>query len=36
MWDGTDHKGRGVASGAYYYRLQAEGFEETQKMLLIK
>lgn len=36
MWDGTDHKGRGVASGAYYYRLQAAGFEETQKMLLIK
>ncbi len=36
MWDGTDHKGRGVASGAYYYRLQAEGFDETQKMLLIK
>jgi len=36
MWDGTDHKGRGVASGAYYYRLQADGFEETHKMLLVK
>jgi len=36
LWDGTDHKGRGVASGAYYYRLQADGFEDTQKMLLIK
>ncbi len=36
MWNGTDHKGRGVASGAYYYRLQAEGFEQTRKMLLLK
>ncbi len=36
LWDGTDQKGRGVASGAYYYRLQADGFEETQKMLLVK
>lgn len=36
MWDGTDHGGRGVASGAYYYRLKADGFDQTQKMLLLK
>jgi len=36
MWDGTDQRGRGVASGAYYYRLQADGFDQTQKMLLLK
>jgi Peptidase family C25/Propeptide_C25/FlgD Ig-like domain/Peptidase family C25, C terminal ig-like domain len=36
MWDGADHKGRTVASGTYYYRLQADGFEQSQKMLLLK
>ena len=36
MWDGTDRKGHGVASGAYYYRLLAPGFEQTRKMMLLK
>jgi hypothetical protein len=36
MWNGTDDEGRGVASGAYYYRLQAQDYEQTRKMMLVK
>ena len=32
----TNWNGDGFASGVYYYRLEAEGFKETRKMLLIK
>jgi hypothetical protein len=35
-WDGRDHAGRGVASGTYYYRLDAEGYTATRKMTLVK
>jgi hypothetical protein len=31
VWDA-----RGVASGVYYYRLQAEDFVASKKMLLLK
>jgi flagellar hook assembly protein FlgD len=36
VWNGLDDHGRQVASGAYYYRLTAPEFSDTQKMVLIK
>ena len=36
QWNGQDELGRSVASGVYLYRLQAEGFSKTHKMLLLK
>jgi hypothetical protein len=36
IWDGTDDRGRRVASGVYLYRLQTETYQATKKMLLIK
>lgn len=35
-WDGTDDNGRMVAPGTYFYRLKADNFIQTHKMLLIK
>ena len=36
-WDGTDHRGQGVASGTYFYRLTtAGGFSEAGRMVLVK
>ena len=36
MWDGRDGAGRGMASGAYYYRIDADGYTDTRKMTLVK
>jgi flagellar hook assembly protein FlgD len=35
-WNGTDERGQKVASGVYVYRLEANGFAATNKMLLMK
>ena len=35
-WDGTDETGRRVASGVYFYRLEASGATLTRKMMLLK
>ncbi len=35
-WNGKDSRGRSVASGVYFYRLQAPGYEKTLKMILVQ
>ena len=36
VWDGRDTKGRPVSSGLYFYRLQAKGYSQSHKMILMK
>jgi hypothetical protein len=36
VWDGRDEHGQRVSTGVYFYRLQAPGFEQTRKMVLLK
>jgi len=35
-WDGTDMRGAEVASGVYFYKLEAAEFSETRSMVLLK
>ncbi|MBN2289222.1 MAG: T9SS type A sorting domain-containing protein [Candidatus Glassbacteria bacterium] len=35
-WDGKDNNGRFVASGVYFYRIQAGEFSKTRKMVILK
>jgi hypothetical protein len=36
VWTGRDRNGRMVASGTYFYRIQAGPLNETRRMLLVK
>ncbi len=35
-WNGTDDHGRPLPSGAYFYRLESEGFADSRKLILLK
>jgi hypothetical protein len=35
-WDGRDENGNEVASGVYFYKLQAGDFTQTKKMVLVR
>ncbi len=36
VWNGKDDQGRAVASGVYFLRLSGEGFQESQRVALVK
>ena len=36
QWNGTNHTGQGVSAGVYLYKIQAEDFVDTKKMILLK
>ena len=36
VWDGRDSRGVEVGSGVYFCRMEAEGFDDTTKMVLLK
>ncbi|HIA68012.1 TPA: T9SS type A sorting domain-containing protein [Candidatus Poribacteria bacterium] len=35
-WDGRNNFGEQVASGVYFYRLQAGDYSQTRKMVILK
>jgi flagellar hook assembly protein FlgD len=35
-WDGLNSNGEQMATGVYFYRMNADGIESSKKMLLLK
>jgi hypothetical protein len=35
-WDGTNRRGVKVSSGIYFYRMEARGFRNTKKMIVVR
>jgi flagellar hook assembly protein FlgD len=35
-WDGRGDDGRPAASGIYFYRMRADGFRETRRVVLVR
>jgi flagellar hook assembly protein FlgD len=36
VWDGKDDQGKDVASGIYFYRLEAGEFTDSKRMVILK
>jgi len=36
IWDGTNESGKGVASGVYFYKVDAGAFHDSRKMTLLR
>ena len=36
QWDGTDETGSSVSSGVYLYRIQADSFVDTKRMIMLE
>jgi flagellar hook assembly protein FlgD len=36
IWNATNNQGNPVSAGVYLYQIQAEGFVQTKKMVLLK
>ena len=36
QWNATNEQGEPVSAGVYFYRIQAGGFVDTKKMILLK
>jgi hypothetical protein len=36
IWDGTNQEGTDVASGLYFYKIEADNFKDTKKLMLLK
>jgi flagellar hook assembly protein FlgD len=36
LWDGRDDRARDVASGAYFYRIEAEKASQARKLILLR
>jgi len=36
QWNGTDDRGRPLASGAYFYRIESNGFRDSKKLILLR